>query len=143
VSSSSSADGSSLAALVERSFFVLEREHPTVYAALCDLARELVIALELDNESFSLRFATSGATVEPTTGHPDASVRCSRKTIRAVLDGETIVREAILSDEICIVAAPLIIDRLDRVLALYLAGAVRCPGFHDVLVSFHRGSARS
>jgi hypothetical protein len=126
-----------IAALLAESFELLAARLPQAHARMLALLRGSEIELVLDGERIRLRFGhgvelNNQNVDEPTSSGP--RIECSVATILAVLDARLTLPEAVESDALRVRAD---LDRLvflhDGLLA-YVHGAVRCPGFPELLV---------
>lgn len=128
---------SPIATLLAESFELLATRLPQAHARMLELLRGSELELVLDSERIHLRFG-HGVELSRSDGNERQSstpvIECSLSTIVAVLDAERTLAEAVESDALRVRAD---LDRLvhlhDGLLA-YVHGAVRCPGFPELLV---------
>lgn len=130
-----------IATLLAESFELLASRLPQAHTRMLALLRGSEIELVLDAERIRLRFdhgveLSSLAMDEPTSSIP--RIECSLAAIVAVLDAQLTLAEAVESDALRVRAD---LDRLvhlhDGLLA-YVHGAVRCPGFPELLIRLRR-----
>lgn len=126
-----------IATLLAESFELLARRLPQAHARMLALLHGHEVELVLDAEPIHLRFGhgvelSRFAVDEPKPGC--ARIECTLTAIVAVLDAKLTLAEAVESDALRVRAD---LDRLvhlhDGLLA-YVHGAVRCPGFPELLV---------
>lgn len=126
-----------IATLLAESFELLKTRLPQAHARMLALLRGSEIELVLDDECMRLRFEHGVELSPANTDEPLSSpprIECSLAAIVAVLDAKLTLAEAVESDALRVRAD---LDRLvhlhDGLLA-YVHGAVRCPGFPELLV---------
>ncbi len=119
-----------IAALLAESFAILASRLPDAYARMTALLHGCEAELVLDGESIDLRFGPAPAR----SSRPLPRIECSLATVLAVLDARLTLAEAVEIDALRVRSD---LDRLvllhDGLLA-YVHGAVRCPGFPELLV---------
>jgi hypothetical protein len=122
---------------LERSLDALEREAPLAYAAVRDKLGTLCPRLEVDGETTWLRSA-GGRLVTAGQGGELPAIISGRKTIEALVDARLSLLDALLADQVVMLAAPADLATLHDAWLCYLAGAVRCRSFPGLLDEFLR-----
>ncbi|MFV8750950.1 sterol-binding-like protein [Nannocystaceae bacterium ST9] len=124
-----------IAALLAESFELLAARLPQAHARVLGLLRGHEVELRLDHEAIALRFGP-GVDVRAATELDPARPRieCSLGTIVAVLDARLTLAEALESDSLRVRADLERLVHLHEGLLAYVHGAVRCPGFPELLL---------
>lgn len=127
---------------LERSLALLRRERPDLHSALVRAGRSLAIRLSVDDESACVRFEPTDVSVRMGAAAGDVVVTSSSQAVLAAVDGTASLARLVHDGRLDVRG------RLDDVLTfhdaltVYLHGAVRAPGFTELLRSF-RGSRSS
>jgi len=124
-----------IARLLAESFDLLAARLPDAHARMLAPLRGLELELILDAEALHLRFEHG---VELTAGGGELvpgcpRIECRLPTILAVLDAKLSLVEAVESDALQVRADLDRLVLLHEGLLAYVHGAVRCPGFPELL----------
>jgi hypothetical protein len=144
VSSSSSVRNRSLYTLLDESFAVLRHEVPEAYRRMCLELEGNAVVITVDDEAVIVASDGVAMHVETVSAatRTSAEIRTSRQAILRVLDGETGLADAVLSNAVSARASLETLVQLNRGLAMYVHGAVRAPSFPGLLDRFRRGKPR-
>jgi hypothetical protein len=142
-SSSSSATEVTVAGLLRESFAVLASELPPAWDRFCSYLDGCAVEIDVDGEVFTVYVASRVAAVaDAPNASPHARIGTSRRTLGDVLDARLSVRDAVMRDELQVVAPLAMITRLYEGLLAYVHGGVRCPSFPTLLKRFRAMPAR-
>jgi hypothetical protein len=123
------------------SFAALRAELPGAYATFSSRLAPRTVALCVDGESVSLRFAPRAVERAEARAPADIEAVTSKAAILAVVDADATLVEAILDDRL------ILRGHCDDLLAFhdglltYVHGAVRAPSFPRLLRAFRRSVA--
>lgn len=120
---------------LRRSLDVLEVEAPQAYALVGERLGARVVSIQVDAECVGIEVRSSRLVVSrsvPSGTH----ARASLGTLRALLDGERALTEAILAEEILLIGVLEDLVQFYEALLTYFRGAVRCPSFAPLLERF-------
>jgi len=124
-----------------RSLDTLERESPQAYHELCRRIGAMRLRVVVDEQPIWLavvqeRLETSdGGSADP------PAIITSHSAIEALIEARLTLLDALLSDELTILAAPGDLPALHEAWLVYIAGAVRCRSFPGLLDEFLRTPA--
>lgn len=122
------------ASFLRKSLALLSRDVPPLYAALAaqlDGGVLIVVA----GEKVYLTGAGGSVAWEPLL-NPAVHVCTSHQGILDIIDGETSLIDAILSERLRLWGAPSALARFDEALRLYVNGAVRSPAMTGLLRTY-------
>jgi hypothetical protein len=112
-----------------RSLQVLEREAPLAYRAVCDTLGARRVAIRVDAERLLVENLSGKLCLVSAEGSVSAEASASRCVLRALIEGEVGLTDAILSDQVELVGGLDDLVAFHEALLFYFMGAVRSPSF--------------
>jgi hypothetical protein len=125
-----------MAELLRDSLAVLGRDMPSCHDRLALSLAAHALSCRVDDERFSVTFSGGGPVVGRWRRGAALEIEVPRQVVRRLLDGETTLRDALLTDELRVRGAVGALLALTDGLTAYLDGAVRSAGFPDLLRRF-------
>ena len=139
MSSSSSATEPTVASMLEESFDILVRELPAAYERMCARLAGRSVAIRVDDERLVVAFEGGRAAVSRIEAADETwipVIRTNRRAIADVIDARRTLADAVMADQVEAIAPLADLADIQRGLATYVHGAVRCPSFPDLLRRF-------
>lgn len=120
---------------LRRSLEVLEAEAPRAYALVSERLGARAVSIQVGAECVGIQ-ATKGRLVASRSLPSGTHARASLSTLRALLDGERGLTDAILAEEVVLIGELEDLVQFYEALLTYFRGAVRCPSFASLLDRF-------
>lgn len=130
----------SFARFLGDSFSVLRREVPAIHAEMCGRLGARTVRLLVNDEPVAVRFSSKDVQILDEIDTPTIDVQTTRAAILALIDADTTLLDAVLSDTLFLRGSPDALLAFHEGLMAYLHGAFRAPSFRKLLVTF-RGKA--
>ena len=123
------------ASLVAESFASISIEAPGAHHALTRALSDQTIAIMLDDERFGVA-ARPIPTITAPSESPDVAITVSASTVRAVIDGDLSLADAVTNDHVRAVGSLDAIAQVHDALIAYVHGAIRSPAVPDLRPRF-------
>jgi hypothetical protein len=111
----------------------LQVEVPAAYRAMCRAFASSELLLHIDGAGIALAFSEEGHQFPASSRHACIEIRTSEATLLAILDGELQLLNALLSEDLLVLASVEDLLRCEEGFLNYLRGAVRSPSFPRIL----------
>lgn len=121
---------------LRRSLEVLEAEAPRAYVLVSERLGARVVSIQVGAECVGIAVSSGGRLVVSRSLPSGTHARASLEALRALLEGDRGLTEAILAEEIVLIGALEDLVQLYEALLTYFRGAVRCPSFAPLLARF-------
>ena len=131
-----------VSALLRRSLDHLATEVPASYRRVLAELGQLVVALDVDGERFTVRGGGRLEVDDGTSGRIGAWVRTSRAAVLDVLDGEVALHEAVEADRVHVQGSLDDVVQAHDALLAYASAAVRAPSAPGLLAALREGMSR-
>ena len=125
-----------------QSMRVLENEAPGRYQSLTMALGGMQAQLTADGSARVVRFEGSRFVLKNESGDVDVDVVFTSDTILGLIDGELSLEEAINNETLWIRGAVEIVEQFYDAVLVYVDGAIRSPGFLNLLKDFRRQQLR-
>jgi hypothetical protein len=132
----------SFADFLRASLRALRVEAPEIYAKMCGALQGLVLSIEVDGETSKLAFSKN-ETFEVGSLEPAVRLSTSSEAILALCDGKTTMVRAVRENSLFLAGSAAELIRFDDGFAIYLAGAMRCASFPELLHNFRVGERKT
>ncbi len=123
------------ASLVAESFASIAVEAPAAHQALTLALGDQAIAIRLDHEQFGVA-ARPIPTITAPAEAPDVAIEVSASTVRAVIDGDLSLADAVTNDHVRAVGSLDAIAQVHDALIAYVHGAIRSPAVPELRTRF-------
>jgi hypothetical protein len=121
-----------------QSMRILEQEAPERYASLSLAMGDMQAQLTTNGSARIVRFDGSRFVLEREDIKADVDVEFTSDTILDLVDGELSLEEAIDSEVLWIRGAVEVVEHFYDAVLIYIDGAMRSPGFLNLLKEFRR-----
>jgi hypothetical protein len=121
---------------LKRSLDALEREAPHVYRVLCQRLDGLCLRLVVDGAPIWLSAADDRLMTATSGLEQPPAIISSRTCIEALIEARLSLLDALLADDVVMLASTDDLPKLHDAWLLYVAGAVRCRSFPALLDDF-------
>ena len=125
-------------AFLAQSMRILEKEAPERYASLSLAMGDMQAQLTANGSARIVRFDGSRFVLEREDVKADVDVEFASDTILDLVDGELSLEEAINSEVLWIRGAVEVVENFYDAVLIYIDGAMRSPGFLNLLKEFRR-----